>query len=479
MSLISLYLEMLNAPGAELSTEMQNHIVEFAKKRKNTTILTKLAHYAGLAPEVDSVLRGYDDLAVLTAWATRPGRTAEELRDRLLGEKRVSALLPLAGQYGLGDEVYKTIARISSSKLAEALASNTGAPIAVRIAKIKEFVSKSPRGAYNRHDERLHTMCRCSGANTPEQERRLYEAVADTTQIVPYIKACLQRPYVRSTDIDKWIANLETYYLFDDRAWQSQVGDLVALLGQQVLTATQRLNLLEKAKELTEKTRENWYTQSLRRAVESLGNFDESVAKAFAALEESTNDEEFRERTVALRSVCSTEDLPRIASLMARHHSAPVDLALAYLPHLKDQGDLERLVVRIDARGDIDGLTELVRQSEKSGYLPQPLRFMQAQTVTKVLDTYVEAVIAQDRPLPSWFIETEYLAQRPELAIANLQWTVLNKAVGKNRKVAMMVEKTILEHLGASPEAWEAFHTLAEGYEGSLTELLGAATALG
>jgi hypothetical protein len=479
MSLVSLYIEMLNAPGGQLSAEMQNRIVEFAKKRKNTTILSKLAHYPGLAPEVDGVLRGYDDLSVLTAWATRPGRTGEELRDRLLGEKRVSALLPLAEQQGLGDEVYKTIARISSAKLAEALASNTGAPIGVRVAKVKEFVSKSPRGAYNRHDERLHTMCRCTGANTPDQERRLYEAVADTTYVVPYIKACLQRPYVRSTDIDKWIANLEAYYLFDDRAWQAQVGDLVILLGQQVLTATQRLNLLAKSTELADKTGSNWYTQSLRRAVETLGNFDEGVAKAFAALEEATSDEEFRERTDALRSICSTEDLPRIAGLMARHHSAPVDLSLAYLPHMKDRTDLERLVVRIEARGDIDGLTALLRATENGGYLPQCLRFMQAKTATKVLDTYVEAVIAQDRPLPAWFIETEYLAHRPDLAIANLQWTVLNKAVGKNRKVAAMVEKTILEHLGTSPEAWEAFHTLAEGYEGSLTELLGAATALG
>jgi hypothetical protein len=478
MSLSQLYLEMLASPGTKVSAEMQKRIVEYAQKRQTTTILAQLAHYPGLTPEVDAILRGYDDLSILTAWATRPGRTSEDLRDRLLGDKRVSALLPLAGQRGLGDEVYQTIARISSAKLAEALAANTGAPIEIRVAKIKEFVSRSPRGAYNRHDERLHKICRCTGADTPEQERRLYEAVADTTCVIPYIKACLQRAHVRSQDLDKWIDNLETYYRFDDRAWQQQLGELVVLIGQQPLTATQRLRLIEKAKYLADNTRENWHAHGIRRAVESLGDFDEAVAKAFAALETSEDEATFTERCDILRGICSPEELPRIASVMARHPHAPVMLSISYLPHFKDRSDIERLTERIDARGDIDGLLELVRRTENGNYPPHVLRLMQSTTATAVLDKYVEALVAVDRPLPAWFVETPYITSRPELAIERMQWTVLSKAVGKNQRVATMVEHTILEALGTNQESWDAFHTLAEGYDGSLTELLGAAGAL-
>lgn len=479
MGLAHLYRGMLTTNtdrGDALTPEMQMRIHQYATKTRDGQLLAKLAHYTGLTPEVDALLRASDELVVLTAWATRPGRSGEELSARLLADKRVAALLPLAALADLGDSVYRTIARIDSTKLAEALAGNTSVPLDIRTAKIRQLVVKSPRGAYNDHVGGLHKLCRCSGPNTPEQERKLYETVADHTKVIPYIIACLAKPYVRESDLDKWIDRLADYHNFDDRNWQTKTGNLVTALAAQPLSPGQRLRLLVNAEALVQANVNGWYTHDLRRAVEALGAFDENVAKAFSELDAATTAEEFDERLAALKSICSKEDLPKVAAICARNPLAGPVAIMGIFAHMNVRDDLPKLASRLEHSGDVETLTVLMELGSRENHPPMLVRSL--ANPDPVLDRYVENVTARGELLPNWFAETPYIKKRPSLMVESLHWSKLAHLIEKDQSLIKCVEEAMTGRLKDANTAWEALNTLSENFEGSLLDLVGAAQAL-
>lgn len=479
MSLASLYRGMLTVNDLSqeaITTEMQQRIHQYASKTHDHHLMAVLAHYPWLAKDVDDKLRESEDLTVLVAWATRPGRDSEELSGRLLGDKRVSALLPLAALPNLGAEVYQTIARVDSVKLAEVLAGNTSVPLDIRAAKVRQLVSKSPRGAYNDHVGKIHKICRCSGPNTPDQERRLYETIADTTKVIPYIIACLDKPYVRAQDLDRWIENLASYHEFDNREWQMKTGDLVTALSAQALTPGQRLKLLENAKSLVNANQNGWYTHGLKRAVETLGNFDENVAIAFSALDNATSTAEFKERLEHLKRICSRDDMIRVGAICARNPYATGEIVMANIEKMSNRNDIEALAQRLEAAGDIATLVMVTARHSNDSYPPMVVRHL--ENPKPVLDTYIERLKNEGRALPNWFAETDYIKTRPDLLVNGLQWSRLAKLLEREPALVKTVEATLIEQLGDAGSAWEALNTLAESFDGTLVDLVGAAQAL-
>lgn len=479
MSLAHLYRGMLavNHDAEEaLTPEMQERIHQYATKTRDQSLLAKLAHYPWLTKGVDDVLRDAEDLQVLVAWATRPGRSAEELSGRLLGDKRVSVLMPLAELPDMGEEVYRTIARVDSSKLAEALVANTSVPLDVRVDKLRQVVVKSPRGAYNDHVGRIKKMCRCSGPDTPGQERRLYEAIAENTKVIPYILACLSAGYVRERDLDRWIDNLAVYYDYDDRTWAQKAGDLVMAISTQTLTPGQRLRLLDNAQKVLAANQNGWYTHNLKRAVESLGDFDEDVAKAFAELEQSTTEEEFTTRLAHLKNICSRDDRPKIGAICARNTHAGPEAILANVELMNGREDMEFLTKRLEHRGDLVTLVKLVERHRSENYPSLVIRYL--SNPEPVLDLYVEELTGRGETLPNWFSETAYIRTRPELLVSAMQWSRVAKLLETEPRLVKAVEQVLTDHLQDTPSAWEALHTLSESFDGSLLDLVGAAQAL-
>jgi len=479
MALANLYRGMLSADaehGDALTKETQMRIHQYATKTKDSPLLARLAHYAGLAPEVDALLRECDELTVLTAWATRPGRSGEELSSRLLEDKRVAALLPLAALPGLGENVYRTIARIDSAKLAETLASNTSVPLDIRAAKIRKVVTKAPRGAHNDHIGALHKLCRCSGPDTPEQERKLYETVADHTKVIPYVIACLKKPYVRPADLDKWIDRLAEMHDFDDRNWQNKSGDLVTALAAQPLTPGQRLRLLENATAIVVANPNGWYIGNLRRAVEVLGAFDEDVAKAWYALEAATTTDEFSERVAILKGICPKEDLPKIAAVCARNPHAGPEEIMSSFSHMNVREDVPKLVARLESAGDVDTLLAIMERGRNENYPPMVVRSLERPN--DLLDVYVERVTGRGELLPGWIADTAYIKGRPDLMVGALHWSKLARLLEQNPSLVKNVEEALTGQLQDANTAWEALHTLSENFEGSLLDLVGAAQAL-
>jgi hypothetical protein len=116
-----------NAP-----VEFQRRTLKYAEDTKNVSLMVKLAQLHSLDPEIDAALGKRGEAEVLMYWASRPGRTTEQLVERFAKEKRATLLSELAARTDLTDALYHELSKNTSASVSVALLKNTAAPVEVR-----------------------------------------------------------------------------------------------------------------------------------------------------------------------------------------------------------------------------------------------------------------------------------------------------------------------------------------------------------
>lgn len=484
MSLDVLYRNMLvNTDGNALSTAMQERIYRHCIARKDTPLLVTLAKYPHLDAGIETRIKGHDDLNVIVAWATRPNRTSAELAERLLSDKRVAVLKPLAALPDLPAEVYETIAKVDSANLAEILAGNPSVPLPIRIKKIREHVKRTPRGSSHRHEERLHLLCADpKGPNgeigVANHAQPLYEAVAETTLVPPYVLACLSKQYVREKDLDRWIENFPAIASNAGSDWSGYLARIVTLIASINTDDARQNRLIEQVQAYIGVHGTGYRTTQVQAALAKITSQDAEIEQMFRNLIDCKDPARAGELVGTIRTRAkSNEDLTRLAGIVARHAHVPVRHGVAMLPLMqRGSHDDRAFFARLEAAKDYETILELIEIGNPYGYLPA---IIYALDDTRTAMCYmIERYRESGMLLPGWASSQEPVKGSPEIAAEMLSWKQVSSALGEIPGLARLVETRIIAALGDDATKWEAFNGLADGFDGNLEDLLGAATTL-
>lgn len=484
MSLTSLYRNMLvNADGNALSTALQERIYRHCTTCKDTPLLVTLAKYPHLDAGIDASIKEHDDLEVVVAWATRPGRTSAELAARLLSDKRVAVLKPLAALPDLPAEVYETIAKINSANLAEILAGNPSVPLPIRIKKIREHVKRMPRGANHRHEERLHALCMDpKGPNgeigVANHAQPMYEAIAETTLVPPYVVACLSKQYIREKDLDRWIDNFEAISENAGSDWRGYLATMITLIASRNTDDARQVRLVEKVQAHVARHGTGYRTSQVRDALAKIVSQDSELEQMFRDFVETTDPARASELVGMIRTRAkSNEDLVRLAGMVARHSHVPVKHGVTLLPLMqRGQHDDRTFFSRLEALQDYETILEIIEIGNPYGY--QPTIVYALSDTRKAMTYMIERYRERGMLLPDWASSQEPVKSSPEIALEMLSWKRISDALTEIPGLAALIETRIIAALGEDAAKWEAFNGLADGFDGNLEDLLGAATTL-
>lgn len=484
MSLDILYRNMLvGASENILSVEMQERIYRHCVARKDTPLLVTLAKYPYLDAGLDTRIKEHDDLNVIVAWATRPNRTSAELTARLLSDKRVAVLKPLAALPDLPAEVYQTIAKVDSANLAEILAGNPSVPLPIRIKKIREHVKRLPRGANNRHEERLHALCKDpKGPNgeigVANHAQPMYEAIAETTLVPAYIVACLSKQYIREKDLDRWVENFDAISANAGSDWSGQLASIVTMIAAANTDDARQGRLIDKVQAYIAKHGTGYRTSQVQAALAKIVSQDAELEQMFRDFAEATDPARAGELVGMIRTRAkSNEDLNRLAGMVARHPSVPVKHGVEMLSLMqRGQKDDRTFFARLETMQDYETILEIIELGNPYGY--QPSIFYSLSNPCKVMEYMIERYRERGMLLPGWATTQEPLKSNPEIAVEMLPWKRVSESILEIPGLARLVETRIIVVLGNDPVKWEAFNGLADGFDGNLEDLLGAATTL-
>jgi len=484
MSLAILYRNMLvTNDGNVLSTAMQERIYRHCTTSKDIPLLVTLAKYRHLDAGLDARIKEHDDLNVIVAWATRPNRTSTELAERLLSDKRVAVLKPLAALPDLPAAVYQTIAKIDSVNLAEILAGNPSVPLPIRLRKIREYVKRIPRGAHKRHEENLHALCKDPVGPNGEiglanHAQPMYEAIAETTLVPPYIVACLSKQYIREKDLDRWIENFEAIASNAQSDWGGKLATIVTMIAAANTDDARQGRLVDKVQAHIAKYGTGYRTSQVQTALTKIVSQDAELEQMFRDLVETTDPAQAGELVGMIRTRAkSPEDLSRLAGMVARHHHVPVKYGVEMLSLMqRGQNDDRLFYSRLEETQNYETILQIIEIGNPYGY--QPTIIYALENARKAMEYMVERYRESGKLLPGWAAAQEPIKSAPEIAVEMLSWKRVSEAVTEIPGLANLIETRIIAALGEEAAKWEAFNGLADGFDGNLEDLLGAATTL-
>ncbi|MCP4740961.1 MAG: hypothetical protein GY871_01850 [Actinomycetales bacterium] len=147
-----LWRSALDAGAVPAPVQLRIH--NDACRLKDWSLLEKLAGYSELTDEVDALIGSNSRAAIVVAWMKRPGRSSEQLIERVKTEKRVTIQKVLASVEGLPVEVYEDLAGRAGFKALIALLGNRSAGTDVHDMAVKRifemvFTDKVGRVSYD------------------------------------------------------------------------------------------------------------------------------------------------------------------------------------------------------------------------------------------------------------------------------------------------------------------------------------------
>jgi hypothetical protein len=460
MSVLYFY-ESLARHAPSLEPALQQEIRSYAERTKNTHLLVALLGRGDLTLEVENALRDSKDLAVLVAWASRPNRTPAELQERLLKETRVAALLPLAELGDLPDSVYRAIAEVKSTKLGEALAANTSAPLDVRAEKIKEFVARHPRRSYG-VGELLTKLC--------NNEPLLFQAAAVSAGNAGYAAACVQSGFMTGTELEIIVGKLEGF--LTSSSDPHGVISLIEALSYAPLTSEQ-IETIKTVSALIEGTWSptyyRWVLSRLPEHVERMEKRQGPLTLKIRELADATDPNRISvlyQEAMALAT--DAEDAAFITAAVVMNPHTPLEIVIAeYEAHRVTHHQTRNLLERLDADGEVEVMARVLR--EHHGYAP----------IEGLVNAgaAINAVVAQLRsahqPIPLWLRRAPWLADNADLALETLPWgTIIEMFPTATGELSAKLQHILLAELGSDRKLWEVFETIGNDYAGSFPELV-------
>lgn len=479
----TMYSLMLTSNTAhEVTAEMQRRIYDHAVSVKDTALLKKLTEYSGLVKEIDNLLAKRTELDVLVAWACRKDRSTAELEKRLLKEKRVNALLPLASSPGLEQRVYITIARISSILLCEALASNPSLNDDLRKSKLVEFAKHIPRGAYTQHGSILRKMI--EKGTSIETQTSFYEAIALSSSTAPYLTVCLDSKILSASAVDAILSKIERIYGACEDRLGSHTSKFFQTLSVYPLSFAQQQTLLKGMMKIVDHTGKSWHARPYQDILERLQNHDSEYETVFASFvscrdpKEASSILESLEYGVKSRGVNSSQgsairhdETVRIMRAVAQHAYLPREVVLKYVREM-GSSELDSVCSRMERNKDTDGILDLL----DAVHSPEAL-LLSIENEDVIIRAYVSRRATKGLENPAWLSLSATMLKDPNLAYTSLSYPQLLRSMSRSQALRTLVESEMTKSL-TSDDAWNVFYVLAKDFNGTLPRLLEASVKL-
>jgi hypothetical protein len=441
----SSYFDVLLTDGAPV--EFQRRALKFAEDTKNVALMVKLAQLKSLDSEIDASLSKRGEADVLIAWASRPGRTTEELITRFAKEKRATLLSELAARTGLSETLYNELAKHTSVSVSVALLGNSAAPLTARL-KASERAISSVRESYSTsynvssmfrdlpQEVRDHAV---RFATTPAQISGLVDHLSDAAirQAANHLAAML-----RSKDVG-WSgrSTLETIWekLDTDARREFQV---------------ELANVVSEAAHISST---HFASEYVNRPVV------DPVSDAIRMLAVETDSDEIR--TLYATTVNASYQKRQEAFQAAiRNLNSPFDLLTSDL-RWADESDM----VALATRPDFDEDAALLLLSNRGGTEIFEI-FSKVHDGEKLL----RRLSGPNGEMPFWVEHVTMLRNNPKLALGLFN---VNAALS-NEFLIDEARKLILDRLGDDDKRWQTFQGLVGEWTSTLYSLLDAVEQL-
>jgi hypothetical protein len=401
---------------------------------------------------------------------SRPGRSNEDLTSRLAGDKRVKALRVLAQRPNLPAEVYEYIGKIGSKTLDETLAGNPWTPRALRIAKLLGFTDSSRHSEY-RLQHQLAEL-------TADDESLLGE-IADRTENLIAMKMFLDAGVVSGKTLLRYCDRaLRPVPLPADRRYSidSTRDEVLLLLARQPLDARRRQRLAKEARRVAEEyTHWSYMRTKFVEAAELLESFDEGFHARLGEFA-ATSDPEVATKLLEelLMGKPSEAFKERILREMCSHRTLPSPVTLAHVNGIgwEFAEMLEKEYLR---RRDFEALGTCVRSDYR-----KPVWFSELNSGEQrsLVVEVIKACRRHDDEVPRWALSVEGVEDFVDIVVEALPWPQLCTRLAEAGTVLVEVQRRIVAKSEDCPQFWENFETLADEFEGSLSELMDAAANL-
>lgn len=132
---------------SDASPDVLRRVVAYADRVGDTSLLCDVMRHPKLDKELEDALSKRTEADVLSAWASRSGRTTDELIARFSKEKRATLLSSLAKRGDLPDALYTQLAETELPTVCEEIALNAKAPIESR-SKAAQFITGRIKDSY-------------------------------------------------------------------------------------------------------------------------------------------------------------------------------------------------------------------------------------------------------------------------------------------------------------------------------------------
>lgn len=481
MDAVTSFYERLIANPSPIEPVLQVRIIEHLVRERAFALLGKLAARIDLSQEAEARVVSRSEALVLAGWAARPGRTHAELTGRLGNEKRVTTLLPLAKMPDLPVEIYTEIAKRPSVKLTEALMENPSVPEEIKLARIAEIASIL--------DSRKHwyaepAVTAFAGKSTSLRRALLAHACSPAVLMEVLPEDVVILPSELTAGL---LARIEQIAEGSD----SRLDDLLVRLALQDLTAEQLKPLRKMVNGLAKKgndTSSYWANPGYDTAKHLLSEKGRKLATMIRKLSSSTDVEEskklFQELLPSAQSSGKGSYREAVYPAVAVNQVLPAEFVKKYLDEFSGF-DERRLLATWCSRGEVKTLAEVALDAWSE---PEWLELL--ADPRPVLEEVVTLACVKGEPIPTWLVRHPAVYDQPETALSLLPWQSLHQVsnesmygsedvdVTKRDRVVDAAQKLIAERMGADPQKWEVFATLAGEFEGTLPELLDAVEAI-
>ena len=469
-----LYQGLLKDPQP-IDPVMQEAIYRYLTHHKNHQALGLLAARPELVEEIDAKLRSRSELAVLVGWVSRPGRSREDLIDRLEKEKRVSVLLPLAEMSGLPADVYSRIASIDSVKLTSALLKNSQVPKRIRLKKARQWAASLSLQSGWRATSLIVEHC--------QQDPDLLDVVASTVTDIYAMDGCLRAGTISQANATRFLAaaiaaekkrskeDRQSYRYYSDRAHENV---LVALANMDLPEADRQL-LIETLRLLKKKHSKNHYgnSQTIDDALavaESRGSQFEQDLRDF---ETCTDPVRAAERFEALlKTTAGKKDIQRqrVLAISTHHRFLP---AASLLPHFEDlHGENESILIKNWVeRGEVSAVAQTLLEAWY-----EPYWFDTVSNPERFLFEAIRISAAKSDEVPMWMCKHPLIAANADEALKIIPWRQVVIASTEMPELRNLIQKKVVETLAGDKSRWENFDSLADEYDGTFEDLLATVT---
>lgn len=483
MDAVTSFYDRLITGQSPIDPLLQVRIVEHLVRSKDFSLLGKLAARVDLCPPADALISARNEALVLAGWASRPGRTHDELIARLLAEKRVSTLLPLTKLPDLPEAVYMQIATRRSVKLTEALMVNPSVSAAIKMYCIDDLVAvldaKSPWQATELLEQ--------TAANDPSLLQAISRRSTSPSLVTTILDkvACIDAETV--TAIVEHIDDLVEHGN-DRRGSDDDMVALLELLAVHHLDEDQLKTLRRAANIVAKRSASSYWQTSCKGAKLLLSASGRDTASLLRDLETSTDAAASSTLLRQLRAIDKAKPDTIDGCLqraIARNTVLPVELVKPFLEQMPGKHE-ERVLSTWLRRGELSALAEIAAES----YGP-PYWLESSTDPVPLLRAVVEFVRSRNDVVPGWVLAHPAVLESTDTALQLLPWQYLHQVgtVGwwslderetaiPAQRVIDAAQKLLTERMGTNRDKWEVFLTLANEFEGPLPELLDTVDAI-